>query len=420
MADTPHDAAGDDPARGLWESAACGQLVCDADGVIEHANERFARWLGYDVASVLRWQLAWLLSPASALFFESQLRPLIAQQGHLDPALLRFRAVDGSDVPLLVSACTRILNGRVVLDVAAMMVRGREAYEAALQRSKVEAEAARESADARARALRESEARARSLFAAGPLATFVLLRGARGAYALVDLNDAGDRLTGGRRGELLGLDACALFGAEIAEAIEGCSASAHPIERVVPHCVALTPTRRPLRLTFGAAPPDTVILYAHEVTPAREAPSAWPPADAPPPTPPPPEAPAPRRTLRPPHGRTLLLVEDEALLRAATRRFLERDGYKVLEAEHGGVALALYREHRDTITGVVSDVQMPVLGGFELAEAIARESPAMPVLLVSGFSAPPIERLGSACDFLKKPFSPSALHDVLARLIPPD
>jgi CheY-like chemotaxis protein len=417
MHDAPRDPAGDDPARGLFETAACGLLLCDADGVIEHANERFARWLGYDAPSVLRWQLAWLLSPASALFFESQLRPLIAQQGYLDPALLRFRAVDDSDVPLLVSVCARERGGRVTLEVAAMMVRGREAYEAALQRSKVEAESARESADARARALRESEARARSLFAAGPLATFVLLRSARGAYALVDLNDAGDRLSGGRRGELLGLDARALFGPEIGEEIEACAARMHPIERVVPHCAALAPSRRPLRLTFGAAPPDMVIVYAHEASPPRVAPSAWPPEDPARPSAAPPED---RRSVRPSRGRTLLLVEDEALLRAATRRFLERDGYNVLEAEHGGVALALYREHRDTITGVVSDVQMPVLGGFELAEAIARESPAMPVLLVSGFSAPPIERLGSACDFLKKPFSPSALHDVLERLIPPD
>ena len=98
----------------------------------------------------------------------------------------------------------------------------------------------------------------------------MLLRSARGAYALVDLNDAGDRLSGGRRGELLGLDARALFGPEIGEEIEACAARMHPIERVVPHCAALAPSRRtpralaprPRPAHLGRAPLRRVDCYA--------------------------------------------------------------------------------------------------------------------------------------------------------------
>ena len=105
---------------------------------------------------------------------------------------------------------------------------------------------------------------------------------------------------------------------------------------------------------------------------------------APTPAPQPTVAP-PRGELPAPHG-TVLLADDEGSLRHAAARLLHRAGYTVLEAEHGGHALALWREHRDRIGLLLTDMRMPVVGGVELAERLRAEQPTLPVIFMSAFS----------------------------------
>jgi two-component system, cell cycle sensor histidine kinase and response regulator CckA len=105
---------------------------------------------------------------------------------------------------------------------------------------------------------------------------------------------------------------------------------------------------------------------------------------------------------------TLLLVEDETLVRMASSQFLTRSGYSVLEASNGEEALRVSRAHAGRIDLMITDVVMPKMGGPMLAEWLADERPNMKVLFVSGYAENPVLRHGKVdvtTRFLQKPFS---------------
>jgi signal transduction histidine kinase/ActR/RegA family two-component response regulator len=109
---------------------------------------------------------------------------------------------------------------------------------------------------------------------------------------------------------------------------------------------------------------------------------------------------------------TVLLVEDEALVRQLARRVLTGAGYAVVEAEDGIGAVALARR-LGGIDLLLTDVVMPGMGGRELRDRLRREHPELAVLLMSGYPAAP----GSGADvgwdagevMLAKPFTPDEL-----------
>ena len=105
---------------------------------------------------------------------------------------------------------------------------------------------------------------------------------------------------------------------------------------------------------------------------------------------------------------TLLLVEDEAPVRALIIELLANEGYTVLEAAGGEEALAIATRHPGTIDLLVTDVVMPGMSGGELASRIVRMLPGVRVLYISGYSDDAIVRCGvSQADsaFLEKPFT---------------
>ena len=105
---------------------------------------------------------------------------------------------------------------------------------------------------------------------------------------------------------------------------------------------------------------------------------------------------------------TLLLVEDETSVRQASRTFLIRDGYNVLEAKDGEEALRVSQHHRGPIQLMITDVVMPRMGGPQLAERLADERPDMRVLFVSGYAENTVLQHGKVdvnTRFLQKPFS---------------
>ncbi len=110
---------------------------------------------------------------------------------------------------------------------------------------------------------------------------------------------------------------------------------------------------------------------------------------------------------------TVLVVEDEPEVRALAVRALQADGFQVLEAEHGQAALELLGRHQGAVQAVVADVAMPVMGGPELAERLARSHPGTPVLLMSGYGAEELMRRGmlpkDGVPLLTKPFAPEIL-----------
>jgi len=109
---------------------------------------------------------------------------------------------------------------------------------------------------------------------------------------------------------------------------------------------------------------------------------------------------------------TVLLVEDEATVRALAVRVLREQGYTTLEAADGAEALRLSQEYAGPIDLLLTDVVMPRMGGKLLAEHLAASRSGMKVLFTSGYTDNAIVhhgRLDSGVTLLQKPFSPTAL-----------
>jgi two-component system, cell cycle sensor histidine kinase and response regulator CckA len=104
---------------------------------------------------------------------------------------------------------------------------------------------------------------------------------------------------------------------------------------------------------------------------------------------------------------TVLVVEDEDALRANIRRLLEAAGYQVVEAPNGASALQLLDDSTAPMVGLVlTDLRMPIMDGRQLASALARRRPSLPIVFMSGFTAQLMDlRLVSPnLAFLAKPF----------------
>ncbi len=88
--------------------------------------------------------------------------------------------------------------------------------------------------------------------------------------------------------------------------------------------------------------------------------------------------------VRAPAPAQILVIEDDAAIRQSLRILLESWGYSVLEAEHGGYALALLSAQ--PVNLILSDIEMPVLGGIDFLEIVRREYPQLRVIMVSGIT----------------------------------
>jgi two-component system cell cycle sensor histidine kinase/response regulator CckA len=105
---------------------------------------------------------------------------------------------------------------------------------------------------------------------------------------------------------------------------------------------------------------------------------------------------------------TILLIEDDAAVRARARKLLEGSGYTVLEAPDGEHALQLADRQRGPIDLLVTDVVMPGMDGPTVARRLTQTSPTTRVLFVSGYTLERIPlpgRFGTPADVLSKPFT---------------
>jgi two-component system cell cycle sensor histidine kinase/response regulator CckA len=117
---------------------------------------------------------------------------------------------------------------------------------------------------------------------------------------------------------------------------------------------------------------------------------------------------------------TVLLVEDETLVRQLTHEILRRNGYRVLEAADGVEALAVVRDHAGHIDLMLTDVVMPRMSGHELVELARPVRPEMRILYVSGYSEEAIARQGQltkGIELLSKPFTPGVLTAKIRELL---
>lgn len=119
---------------------------------------------------------------------------------------------------------------------------------------------------------------------------------------------------------------------------------------------------------------------------------------------------------------TVLLVDDEPLVREVTRRILEGAGLDVLVADGGPAAIAVAETFEGGIDLLLTDMAMPGMGGLELAAQVRRLRPQVRVLYMSGYAgSPEAEREASngGGRLVAKPFSRAlllqALEDALSR-----
>jgi len=109
---------------------------------------------------------------------------------------------------------------------------------------------------------------------------------------------------------------------------------------------------------------------------------------------------------------TVLLVEDEDMVRKLTSELLKESGYIVLEANGGEQALNIFNEHKEIIDLLITDVVMPKISGKEVAEQLKKIHPETKVLFMSGYTDEAIVHHGivdSHIAFIQKPFSENAL-----------
>ncbi len=109
---------------------------------------------------------------------------------------------------------------------------------------------------------------------------------------------------------------------------------------------------------------------------------------------------------------TILVIEDEEIVRSLAVRGMRDHGYTVIEAKNGAEALHYIQQHPGTVDLVISDVVMPEMGGRELGQRVALFDPDLPILYMSGYTGDDVVQRGlldAGSPFQQKPFTPATL-----------
>jgi PAS domain S-box-containing protein len=123
------------------------------------------------------------------------------------------------------------------------------------------------------------------------------------------------------------------------------------------------------------------------------------------------EAVVPRRD-----GTTILLVEDDEIMLSLTRKLLEQNGYRVLEAKGGNAAIDIMQSHAGSIDILLTDVVMRGMSGPELVSKVTASHPAIKAVYMSGYTGELIayhEDVKKGIPLLEKPFTRTALLNIL-------
>lgn len=130
-------------------------------------------------------------------------------------------------------------------------------------------------------------------------------------------------------------------------------------------------------------------------------------------------APEPEAVSEPASEKTILLVEDDPMIRGLVCQTLETQGYNVLVADDGWEAAQVARKHGNQIDLLFTDVVMPGLGGAELAMAVREIQPDVKALFMSGYSRSQVTDEGVPPDaaLLEKPFTPDKVIEMVKDLL---
>ena len=122
-----------------------------------------------------------------------------------------------------------------------------------------------------------------------------------------------------------------------------------------------------------------------------------------------------------PSAATVLVVDDDDMVRQVTSLLLRSQGYQVLEATNGREAVDRVAGQTDAIDAVLLDVMMPVMTGHEAFPLLRESVPDLPIVFFSGYDqsevAVHLAEPGAYTSFVPKPFQNEALFDEIARAI---
>lgn len=118
-------------------------------------------------------------------------------------------------------------------------------------------------------------------------------------------------------------------------------------------------------------------------------------------------------------GTTILLAEDDKLMRRLTRKMLEEHGYKVLEAEDGQAALQVIGADHTTVDLVLTDVVMKGMSGPEMVLRLMDSRPEIKVVYMSGYTGELVgdQALSGGIPLLEKPFTRGSLLKTIDRVL---
>lgn len=113
---------------------------------------------------------------------------------------------------------------------------------------------------------------------------------------------------------------------------------------------------------------------------------------------------------------TILVVDDEDIVRALVSRTLREAGYHVLQAIHGAAAVGILETEAQGVDLVICDLVMPILGGREVAGWMREHCPELRLLFISGYPRAYLEAnqlYDPSVPMLRKPFLPSRLLETV-------
>lgn len=114
---------------------------------------------------------------------------------------------------------------------------------------------------------------------------------------------------------------------------------------------------------------------------------------------------------------TILLAEDEALLRELGETILRHAGYTVISVHRREELDGLLKSHPDDIDVLLTDVVMPEISGQELAKQVRSRWPGVRVIYTSGYPSDELKDMHRGASFLQKPFTPAELMEKIRQVL---
>jgi len=132
----------------------------------------------------------------------------------------------------------------------------------------------------------------------------------------------------------------------------------------------------------------------------------------------PPDQIRPPEAVIPVYGQgTIMVVDDEPVLRGVAARLLEKLGYKVIQAQDGENAVEIFREQGRTVNLVLMDMVMPGMNGLQAIEHLRAMNPKVPIILCTGYGDSKGKVLPADVGYLSKPYTLELLSQKVAATI---